>query len=146
MSKHKKLTLRELRAERTLKEVSEGSGVPISTYRALEMGWGKNYAPALKHRVSDYFGVNFFQLFPEERERLEGIIIERQEGRHRLLTLYDFVPGLRFKDEEKAAAILMAMNLDELGDLFHSGLTEEEALEHLRRAAKKYKLVEPKVK
>jgi len=100
----------------------------------------------LKHRVSDYFGANFFQLFPEERERLEGIMAEREEERHRLLMLYDFVPALRFKDEAAIAAVLDAMSLDELGELFHSGLTEKEALGHLRKAARKYRLAEPRVR
>lgn len=144
----KTLSLRKLReeAKKTLEQVAAETGLSYSAVRALEIGLGKNYAPAIKHKLSDYFGVNFFQLFPEERERLEGIMTELQEGQHRLLTLYDFVSDLRFKDEEKAIAILMAMSLDELGNLFHSGLSKEEAIDHIRRAAKKYRLAEPKLK
>lgn len=144
------LSLRILRmqAGKTLEQVAAEAGISYSAIRALEIGLGKNYAPGLKHRVSDYFGVNFFQLFPEERERLEGIMAERQKrvADHRLLMLHDFVPGLRFKNKSNVAAILKAMTIEELGGIFHSGLTKEEALEHLRRGAKKYNLAEPKVK
>jgi hypothetical protein len=142
MSKDKKLTLRELRGERTFKEVSEGSGVPISTYRALEMGWGKNYAPVLKHRVADYFRVNFFVAFPEEHERLKAIM--RPEARR--LMLAEYLPKLHFRDEAVVSAILNAATLDELDEIFHSGISIKEAFDALVGLAKKYHLPAPQIK
>jgi transcriptional regulator with XRE-family HTH domain len=142
MSKSKQLSLRELRGKRTLKEVSEGSGVPVMTYSALEKGWGRNYAPAIKHRVADYFGVNFFRTFPEERLRLEAIM--RPEARR--LMLAEYLPDLRFQDEGSVSDVFNAATLDEVDEIFHSGTSAKEALSKLTKLAKKYNLPTPVAK
>jgi transcriptional regulator with XRE-family HTH domain len=74
MSK-KQLSMRELRekAGLSLIQLSVNTDIPYSTVQALEAGRGKGFSPATKHRISDYFQVNFFSLFPEERDRFEAM-------------------------------------------------------------------------
>lgn len=70
------LVLRELRRGRglTLQEVSAQTGISLSTIQALETGRGKNYNVTIKHTLADFFEVDFFALWPEERERIEQIM------------------------------------------------------------------------
>jgi DNA-binding XRE family transcriptional regulator len=61
-------------------------------------------------------------------------------GYYRLNTLMDFCPNLEFKYELDVENILRQMTPKELGNLYHSGLTPEDAVKHLNRAAKRLEL------
>ena len=104
-----------------------------------------------RKKLADFFKCDIDDVFPAQ---MVGNITKEQYDRrkapaphsHRLATLRDFLPNLRFRNEAVVGEILDSMSLDELGDLFHSGLDSEEALDHLRRAGKKYGLAEPKIR
>jgi len=87
------LNLREARGSTTLAQVSEDTGIPISTLNALERGFGKGYSILLKHKVASYFGVDMLALFPEEREKFQIIM-----GRSKKRT----APQLRKKADSEA--------------------------------------------
>lgn len=148
----KKLSLHDLRKKAgfTLEEVSQKSGVPYSTVRALEIGMGKGFSLNIKRKIADVFHVEVLKLFPEEMEKIQGLMEELKSKKeirsHRFDTLKDFLPDLHFKNESAVSVTLDSMSLDELGDLFHSGLTKKEALEHLKKAAKKYGLPMPEIR
>jgi transcriptional regulator with XRE-family HTH domain len=73
MPRNKHVSLKELRGGRTFREVSEATGIPISTVLAIENGYG-NYSIILKHKLTDYYGVSFFATFPEESARLRPLL------------------------------------------------------------------------
>jgi hypothetical protein len=100
------------------------------------------YSPSLKHKISDFYGANFFITFPEERLRL-GPIMKPEVRR---LMLAEYIPELRFQDEGAITAILNAATLDELDTIFHSGVDDDEVLGALAVLAKKYDLPAPQVK
>jgi transcriptional regulator with XRE-family HTH domain len=136
----KKIDLRELRkkAGKTLEEVAAGTGLPYSTVRAIEVGMGKNFAPTIKHKISDFFGVNFLAAFPEEFLKLEAAM---SRGYHVLAVLEDWTGGLNIDGEEKHnwLRILNRMSPEEIDeDILHSGQTEENLREMMKKYEKKY--------
>jgi len=80
-------------------------------------------------------------------DRATAMMDRPPRSRHYLLlTLFDFCINLKFEDETNAELILRRMTPDELGDLFHSGLTQEGAIDHLNRAALRLGLKAPELK
>jgi transcriptional regulator with XRE-family HTH domain len=147
-----KKSMAEARAAsgKTLEEVAAAAKISYSAARALEKGIGRNYAPAIKHRISDFLGVPFFSMWPEEQERLQGIFEEvsreDRERLHLLLTLKDYQRTLRFASDSAAATLLNAMSLDELDGIFRSGVSRDDVIDALRAAAKLHKLPMPGIK
>ncbi len=147
MTVKKLVTMKEARerAGKTLEWVAAETRISYSAARALEKGLGLNYAPAIKHRVSDLLGQPFFSMWPEEAEKLQGLTKE-MKSTHRLEMLKDYLPEIKFRNESTANAVLKAADLDELDEIFHSGVTPEEALATLNALAKKYRLPAPEIK
>jgi transcriptional regulator with XRE-family HTH domain len=148
MKSNKPATMKEARiaAGLTLEQVAAEVKISYSAARAIEIGIGRNYPAATKHRISDLLGVPFFDMFPEERDRLEGLIEEIRKSDHRLAMLKDYLPEIRFRKDAAARAVLNAATLDELDEIFHSGVTAEEAVEALGALAKKCGLSAPQIK
>ena len=65
---------------------------------------------------------------------------------HRLRTLMDICPSLDVESRVGVDKILQKMTPHELGDLYHSCSTPEEAIKHLNRAAKRLGLETVEVK
>lgn len=65
---------------------------------------------------------------------------------HRFRTLMDICPSLNVESRSDVDKILQQMTPHELGNLYHSSSTPEEAIKHLNRAAERLGLraVEPK--
>lgn len=78
MKSKKVMSMKEARlaAGLTLEQVAAAAGISYSAVRALEIGIGKNYSVAIKHSVSSVLGVPFFSIFPEEWEKLGGLMEE----------------------------------------------------------------------
>lgn len=137
------LNLRKVRKEQslTLRELAKKSAVNYSSIWQLEHGFGDSVGAIIKAKIASALRVEMFSLFPEERRKAERIF-----SSHRFRMLLDFLPEIRFISPKATDKILKQMALDELDDLFHSGLTEEEAIEQLQRAAKKYDLPMPEIR
>jgi DNA-binding XRE family transcriptional regulator len=133
-------------------QVAAGAGISIATLYNIEHGYEETTTMETKEKLAKFFECDVDDIFPaqmignETKAKYDQRKARKSSHSHRFDVLKDFLPNLRFKDEATITEILDAMSLDELGDLFHSGLDEEEALDHLRRAAKKYRLAEPKIK
>ena len=153
-----------------MKALAAKCGVSYATIWLLENYQETKVSPEIKQRVAKALVVDAVSLFKTEAMRYndmlhelvdqmkKGHILKReahrilkaegfQPSRHHLLsTLLDFCPGLNFEYEDDAEDILVKMTPDELGDLFHSGLTQEEAIDHLNRAALRLGLKAPELK
>lgn len=131
--------------------VAVGAGISIATLYNIEHGYEQTTTLDTKKRLAKYFKCDVQDLFPaqmignETKEEYDRKIVRRTPS-HRFEMLKDFLPDLEFSDEVATAQILESMNIDELGELFRSGLTKEEALDHLQRAAKKNNLSMPETK
>lgn len=152
----------------TLMALALKAGVSYTTVWNLENGDEAKVDPEIKRRVAKVLGAQSEILFKSEVARIKrdeallyriqrgleedykkGIITEAQFSltrHHLLLTLFDFCPGLKFEYELEVEDILTKMTSDELGDLFHSGLTKEEAIDHLNRAALRLGLKAPELR
>jgi hypothetical protein len=132
-----KFNLRKLRGEKTLEQVARETGIPYSTIRSLEVGVGNNFHSAIKHRLSDYYGVNFLDAFPEEGEKF---LCAMSKGYHLLTVIEDWFPGLNLTGEEKMiwTKTLQIANLDEI-DFLNSGETEENVRVKMKGLIKKYR-------
>jgi DNA-binding XRE family transcriptional regulator len=133
-------------------QVAAGADISIATLYNIEHGYEETTTIETKEKLAKFFECDVDDIFPaqmignETRAKYDLRKVRKSLRSHRLDMLKDFLPNLRFKDEAATAAVLDAMSLDELGDLFHSGLDEKDALDHLLRAVKKYGLAQPKVK
>lgn len=131
----------------TLEQVAAAAKISYSAARAIEIGIGRNYPATTKHRISDILHVPFFSMFPEERERLQGLMEEIKGARdHRLAMFKEYLPEIRFRNDAAARVVLNAATLDELEEIFHSGVTVGEAVEALEDLAKKYGLRAPQIR
>ena len=131
-------------------QVAAGADISIATLYNIEHGYEATTTMETKEKLAKFFECDVDDIFPaqmignETKARYDQKKTKKSSHSHRLDMLKDFLPDLRFKDEAAAASVLDVMSLDELGDIFHSGLTKEEARNSLRQAAKKYDLAEPK--
>jgi transcriptional regulator with XRE-family HTH domain len=75
------LSLRVTRLKKglTLRQVSEQTGISLSTIAALEQGMGKNFRAELKHTLADFYGKPVFVLFPEIREQVDLLLGKRRQ-------------------------------------------------------------------
>lgn len=112
-----------------------------------------NFTERNKQRLDEYIArikMREMMLEAEEQrsaDRATAMMDRPPRSRHYLLlTLFDFCINLKFEDETDAELILRRMTPDELGDLFHSGLIQEEAIDHLKRAALRLGLEAPALK
>jgi len=133
-------------------ELASGAGISIATIFNIEHGYDATTTEETKKKIADFFKVDIDDIFPAE---MVGSITKEEYFRqqrmkksrhHLLLTLLQFCPDLLFADESKAETVLQKMTTEELGELLYSGLTEEDAMEHLEKAAKKYGLTPPILK
>jgi transcriptional regulator with XRE-family HTH domain len=133
-------------------QVAASAGISIATLYNIEHGYEETTTAETKEKLAKFFECDIDDIFPaqmignETKVRYDQRKAKKSSHSYRLDMLKDFLPDLRFKNEAAAALVLDVMSLDELGDLFHSGLTKEEALRHIRQAAKKRGLIEPRIK
>jgi len=124
--------MRELRKAQhpplTIKELARRAGVSYTTVWNLENGPEEKVHSDIKVKVARVLGVSSARLFDSE---VPG------ERNYRFSCLLDFCPNLEFQNEINVEDILEKMTLDELGDLYHIGLTPGEAVRRLNRAAKR---------
>jgi len=81
MKKRRVLNLRELRKAKgwTQQDLAERAGVNLSNYNAIENGRGRGFKVVMKQGIANVLGVNLFDLFPEEREKVEEICGGRRQ-------------------------------------------------------------------
>jgi len=142
--------LREERKKRglSLREIARQAGVNYVQVWQLERGYLDGVSAVVKAKVAGVLKIEMCRLFPGEVAAVQNVVRGLEEyGRHwLLLTLLDFCPNLHFKDyadEAKTVVVLKKMDKEELGALFHSGLTENEAWDHIVHAAKRCRLPIP---
>lgn len=87
MKKRNLYSLRDLRTARklTLYQVSEKTGIPFSTIRALEVGQGKGFNVVIKQTLADFYELPLRELFPE----LQILFEELQGKRHQVQMFFN---------------------------------------------------------
>lgn len=57
----------------TVMDVSRQTNIPYSTCYFLDAGRGTNFNPAIKKKIADALGVDFFSLWPEELKKIHHV-------------------------------------------------------------------------
>jgi DNA-binding XRE family transcriptional regulator len=136
-------------------QVAVGAGISIATLYNIEHGYEETTTDETKKKLADFFKCDVEDIFPAQ---MVGNIPKEQYNRqykrgktaasrsHRLEMLKDYLPEIEFVDPRAADKVLIKMTLDELDEIFHSGISVKEALSTLVALAKKYNLPAPQTK
>lgn len=133
-------------------KLSELSGVSFEKVRQLDKGYRvESTSYEIKEKIAHALGVNPFEIFPDELERLEKRRQQlEQEAGSKYMNPYElfrnFLPEMIIEesDESWIKLTLQQMKIDEFSEIIRSGMDPKTAMGIIRKFARKYKTIKKK--